>query len=115
MTWTVDTSGTTTLTAGGTEDVLVSGSTTNATYVFKADLHNLANGEIVTIRIYTKVLTGDTLRPCWQGTSVGGAGTNNLVIPDVISPPIASDFSVKVTAQQQNGTGRSVTWSLLRI
>lgn len=103
------------MTGGGTEDVLVSANTTNGTFVFKADNHNLANGEIVTYRIYTKVLTGSTLRNCWQGTVVGGAGTNNLVTQNVISPPIASDFSIKVTAQQQNGTGRSVDWSLLRI
>lgn len=110
MTWTVDSSNTTTLTGSGTEDTLVSGSTTNATYVFKADLNNMVNGDIVEIRIYTKVLTGDTLRVAWKA-----AFANIPVTKVVISPPVPSDFSIKVTMTQQAGTGRSVTWSLLRI
>lgn len=109
MTWTVDSSGTTTLTGSGTEDVLVSGSTTNATYVFKAALNNMANGDIVEIRVYTKALTGSTLAVCFK------ASYANIPVTKVsISPPIASDFSIKVSMTQQAGTGRSVEWSLLR-
>lgn len=110
MTWTVDSSGTTTLTGSGTEDILVSGATTNATYVFKADIANMANGDIVEIRVYTKVLTGDTLRVAWKSTFA-----NIPTTKIVISPPVASDFSCKISMTQQAGTGRSVTWSLLRI
>src|SRR5690348_12695251 len=110
MTWSVDTSGTTTLTGSGTEDVLVAGATTNATYVFKADIHNLAAGDVIECRIYTKVLTGDTLRVLWKGTF----GPGIPVVPNIISPFVASDFSLKVSMTQQAGTGRSVTWSLLR-
>lgn len=109
MTWTVDTSSTTTLTGSGTEDVLVAGATTNATYAFKADLSNMVNGDVVEVRIYTKVLTGGTLRVLWKGT-FAHVQTNKIVA----SPPVPSDFSCKVSMTQTAGTGRSIDWSLLR-
>jgi hypothetical protein len=109
MSWTQNSLGPTTLTGSGTEDVLVAGATTNATYVFKADLTNMVNGDIIECRIYTKALTGSTLHLAWKG-----AWSNAQINPIKISPPIASDFSVKVTMTQQAGTGRAVDWALLR-
>lgn len=109
MTWTVDSTNTTTLTGGGTEDVLVAGATANATYVFKADLSNMANGDLVECKIYSKVLTGSSLKLIWKGS-----WSNIPVVPVIESPFIGSDFSLKVSLTQQLGTGRSVDWSLLR-
>ena len=107
MTWTVDTSGT--QTADGSEDVLVAAATTNATYVLKVDLTNMTNGDIVELRIYTKVLTGGTLDLVWKGTY---AQAPMILVAQ--SPFVPSDFSLKATLKQTAGTNRNYDWSLLR-
>lgn len=109
MSWTIDSSGTQTATIG-TEHVLVAGSTTNATYIAKVRLNNLAIGDIVELRIYTMTLSGGTLEQVWKAT-YGPSPPISLVAP---SPPLASDQSIKLTLKQIAGTGRSFDWELLR-
>ena len=109
MSWTVDSSGTQTATGSGTEDVLVAGATTNATYQLKVDLSNMALGDVTLLKVYTKALTGGTLRLAWSGVY------SNIPITQIaISPMIASDFSIKCSLTQLVGTGRGYDWSLLR-
>lgn len=107
MSWTVDSSGT--VTADGTEQTLAT-STSNATFQPKVDLSNMAIGDAVELRIYTKVLTGSTLHQCWKGTYA-----NVQVNPVAIGPMLASDFSYKLTLKQTAGTDRNYDWSLLRV
>jgi len=108
MTWTVDSSGTTTPTVG-TPSTLAT-STTNGTFVFEADLSALANGEASRLAVSGKTLTGGTANQMWQGTY-----TAPLVNDRVASPPIASDVSITITMTQLNGSARAVPWKLLRI
>lgn len=112
MTWTVDSSGTQTATGGGTEDIVVSGATTNATYVFKVDTSVLQASDVVELRVYTKILTGGSLVLAWKATQ--GPASAAPIFQAMISPPVASDFSIKCTIRQTAGTGRAFPWSLLR-
>lgn len=108
MSWTVDSSGT--QTADGSEDVLDT-PTTNGTYVLKVDLSNMAAGDIVEFRVYTKVLSGDTLHQVWKGTFDFYMASIN---PVAISPFLPSDISAKFTLKQIAGTNRNYDWSVLR-
>lgn len=110
MTWTADNTGTTTLTVG-TPNTLVSGDTTNGTYVFKANLNNLAAGDIISIIINSKDLSTGSLYQTYKKTY----GPAPLANPLTRTDPIPSDLSVQIIASQTAGTGRSVTWELLRI
>lgn len=107
MAWTVDASGTQTATIG-TEHTLAT-STTNATFQPKFDLSNMANGDALELRIYTKVLSTSGLNQVWKGTY-----SNVQINTDAIGPMLASDQSYKITLKQITGTGRNYDWSLLR-
>lgn len=106
MSWTVSSSGT--QTADGSEDVLTT-DTTNGTYVLFADLTNMAIGDAVELRIYTKVLSAGALDIVWKGTFA-----NAPLIFVAQSPFVASDQSIKVTLKQITGTNRNYDWKLLR-
>lgn len=116
MTWTVDQSGTASI-SNTTETTLGSSSTSNGTFVLKVDLNALAAGENITVRIYTNILTGGTERVAWQGTYGALAGTNNMVTQIIMSPPTPSDFSITCKLQfvATPAASRSIPWSLLRI
>lgn len=110
MTWTVDQSGTTSALTVGTETQLGSNSTTNGTYVLKVNASNMANADVVEIRLYSQDISSGSVVQCWKGT-FANVQTNVLKI----SPPIASDISLKCTLKQVAGTGRTFTWEILRI
>lgn len=110
MSWTQDSTNTTTLTGSGTPDTLVAGATTDATYVFICDLSNEVNGDVIECAILLKTLTGSTLTRCAKAS-----WSNAQANPVKFSMPIPSGFSVSVTMTQQLGTGRAVPWSLQRI
>lgn len=116
MTWTVDQSGTASI-SNATETTLGSASTNNGTFVLKVDLNALAAGEQIIVRIYTNILTGGTERVAWQGTYGALGGTNNMVTQIIMSPPTPSDFSLTCKLQfvSSPGASRSIPWSLLRI
>jgi hypothetical protein len=109
MAWTLSSSGTTGALSIGSETTLVTDSN-NATFVFEVDVTNLVNGDLLEVRIYTVTLNGGALTQAWKGTY-----QHNQLNDHKISPPIASDQSLKVTLNQQAGTGRTFPWKLLRI
>lgn len=109
MTWAVSSSGTQTAVIS-TEHTLTT-DTTNATYYFEVDINNLANGDILELRIYTITLNGGTLRVAWKST-YGPIPPIQDIAP---SPPQPSDQSCRVTLKQTAGTGRAFPWKLLRI
>jgi|ERR1043166_8531798 hypothetical protein len=109
MTWTLSQSGTTSALSIGSETDLAT-DTNNGTFVVQVDVSNLANGDLLEIRVYTKTLSGDTLTQSWVGT-YQHAQVNNIKI----SPPVASDISMKATLNQQAGTGRTFKWKFLRV
>lgn len=66
MTWTVSASGA--VAADGTEQTLTT-DTNNASFVALVDLSNMASGDAVEIRLYTKLLSTSALpRLAWKGT-----------------------------------------------
>jgi hypothetical protein len=110
MTWTLSNSGTTSALSISSETTLAT-NTGNATFVLEVDVSNLVLGDILEIRVYTITLSGGSLIQAWKGTYQGALIINN----HVISPPIASDQSVKFTLNQIAGTGRTFNWKVLRI
>lgn len=110
MTWTLDQSGTTSALTVGTETQLGSNSTTNATYVLKVNTSNLVLGDVLEVRMYSQDISSGSLVQCFKSTAA-----NVSVNPLLISPPLASDISLKCTLKQIAGTGRTFTWEILRI
>jgi len=106
MSWTVSSSGT--QTADGSEDALVT-DTTNATYSLLVDLTNMANGDVVELRVYTKVLPGGSLDLAWKATY-----GNAPMVKVAQSPFVPSDQSIQVTLKQIAGINRNYDWKLLR-
>lgn len=107
MTWVVDNSGSQTATIG-TEHILDT-PTTSATYVYSVDTVNLANGDLLELRVYDMV-DGTNYRQAWKGTYQHV----QLNIAKV-SPPIAVTTQAKFTLKQTAGTGRVFPWSVRRI
>jgi hypothetical protein len=109
MTWTSSASGTQTAVIA-TEHTLAT-DTTNGTFYFEVDINNLANGDILELRIYVMTLSGGTLRVAWKSTYGPIPPINDIAA----SPPQPSDQSYRCTLKQTAGTGRSYPWKLLRI
>lgn len=107
MAWTVDSSGSQTATIG-TEHVLDS-PTTVATYVFSVDTVNMANGDLLELRVYD-MIDGTNYRQIWKGTY-----QHIQINVGKVSPPIAVTTQAKFTLKQVAGTGRAFPWSVRRI
>lgn len=108
MTWVLADSGTTSALSIGVETTLAT-DTTNGTFVLEVDVSNLVNGDLLEIRVYTITLNGGSLTQAWKGTYQHAQINNHK-----ISPPVASDQSIKCTLNQQAGTGRTYAWKMLR-
>lgn len=83
--------------------------TTAGTYVLVVDMANLANGDIVTLRIKTKCKTGSTSRLAY---SVTYANAQSELIK--YSVPVPIDVEIICTLEQTDGTGRDFDWNLLK-
>lgn len=81
--------------------------TTAKTRVFLVDLVNLVSGDIVELRMKTKVLTAGTERTVYTAT-YQHAQTD----PIVISVPVPTLFGGSFTLKQTAGTGRSFPWAV---
>jgi hypothetical protein len=109
MTWILSDSGTTAALTITSETILAT-DTNNGTFVLEVDTSNMVNGDLLEIRIYTITLSAGALVQAWKGTYQNVQINNHK-----ISPPIASDQSIKCTLNQQAGTGRTYAWKMLRI
>ena len=109
MTWTLSDNGTTSALTVGTETTLAT-DTNNGTFVLEVDTSNLALGDLLEIRVYTITLSGGSLVQAWKGTYQHAQINNHK-----ISPPVASDQSIKCTLKQVAGTGRVFSWKMLRV
>ena len=109
MTWTLSNSGTTAALTLNSETTLAT-DTNNGTFVLEVDTSNLANGDLLEIRVYSKTLSGGASVQMWKGTYQHAQINNHKV-----SPPVASDIEFKATLKQTAGTGRTFTWKYLRI
>ena len=83
---------------------------TNGSFAFEVDATNLALGDLVNLRVYTKTLSGGAYGLAWEGTY-----QHVQALPHKIAPPVASDQGIMVTIRQLAGTARAFPWKLLRI
>ena len=84
--------------------------TTAGVYVLVVDASNLANGDVVTFRIYTKYASGGTSRIAFETTYA-----HAQAMPNIYSPPIPIDTEINCTLEQTDGTGRDFYWNLLKL
>jgi hypothetical protein len=82
--------------------------TTGYTYVLVVDVSNLANGDAVELRLYTKCRTAGTERLAYCRKY---ANAQEELIK--YSPPVPANISCKATLKQTAGTARTFEWSLL--
>jgi len=68
----------------------------------------MVNGDVLELRVKTRVLTGGTDRLAYMA-----AYTNVQASPIKISIPVASMFSCAFTLRQTAGTGRNYDWSVV--
>ena len=110
-------SGTQTATAGGTEDTLNTESGAGV-FTLTVNLKNLVNGDVVVLRAYQKVLTGDSQQfECYNAvfSNVQGdaAAVGSNAQGDVVtaSPPLVSGAaSLVFTLTQTAGAARTFPW-----
>lgn len=102
---TLVTSGTTT--TNGTEQTLAT-DTTNKVYVLAIDTANMVNGDVIEIKIKTKVLSGGTERIAYYTVYAHAQGE-----PIKYSPPVPANISYKVTLKRVSGTDRAYDWAVL--
>lgn len=102
-------SGTQTATIG-TEHTLFTQSAAK-TCILHVDRSALALGEVVTINIYDRMLSGDaspvpgTSLPMWSSSYPGGAAEGPIQ-----SPAVCVAYEALFTIKQINGTGRGIKW-----
>lgn len=101
-------SGTQTATIG-TEHTLAT-STTGKTYVLVVDTVNMANADILELRLYTIVLAAGA-----EGLAYIATFSNVQSTKIKYSVPVPANISCKATLKQVAGTGRAYPWALLSI
>lgn len=92
-----------------TEHIL-STQTARRTHVLVVDLNEMALGDAVTLRAYSKVLAGSTRRIAATATFTGAQAE-----PVFYTIPIPSAHEVRFTLEQTAGTARDYDWSLLTL
>lgn len=103
-------SGTTSALTINTETDLGSSITTAGHYQLHLNLSNLASGENLELRIYQKVLSGDS-EILMETINFFG------VVTDLIkySPVYVSLYSIRFTLKQTSGTGRTYKWNVVKL
>ena len=84
--------------------------TTAGVYVLVVDVSNMANGDVVTLRLKTKYATGGTSRLAFEATYA-----HAQAMPNIYSPPVPVDTEIVATLEQTDGTGRDFYWNLLKL
>lgn len=73
------------------------------------DLTNLANGDVLEIRVYIKANSSATLSVAFMITLKDAQTADGLVL---VTPPLMSAVEWKLTLKQTAGTGRSYQWGV---
>lgn len=102
--------GTTSALSIGVETDLGSSITDAGVYQLDLDLSNLASGENLELRVYKKVLTGDSEQVC-DTINFFGVVTD----PNFCSPIYVNLFSCRFTLKQTTGTGRTYKWNVSKL
>ena len=107
-----------TKTADGTEQTLADTSAAG-TYILSVDVTAMQAGDILELRIYVKVLTGDTAGTlCPYYTSIPGAQAadgGEVWISPPVTTALADSGAVRATLKQTAGTNRNYNWNLVQI
>lgn len=103
-----ETSGTTTLTGGGTEDTLHTAVTDADVYQYIFDLSNMGNADELEIRIVLKTLTGST-----AANIILKRFKHSQAVPVYITPPIPSLFSIQAFATEISSSGFDLPWQMV--
>jgi len=99
-----------TTTTDGTEQTLAT-DTTNQVYVLALDLSDMINGDVLEVRLKTKVLSGGTSREAYLATY-----SNVQSQPQKYSVPVPADIEIVATMKAINASGTtSVVWKLLAL
>ena len=78
------------------------------------DLGNMVAGDYTEIRVYTKVLSGGTLRRIYYQKFVGAQDDEPTGrSPIVYIPGITATTEYKITLKQTAGTGRNYDWKII--
>src|SRR5271169_3348396 len=92
MTWTLSDSGTTSTLNVASGETTLATDTNNGTFVLELDTSNMVLGDLLEVRVYTITLAAGSLIQAWKATYQHVQINNKK-----ISPPIASDQSIKCT------------------
>lgn len=104
-----------TKTADGTEQTLEGSNIVAAgTYVLVVDMVNLANGDIVELRVKTKCLSGGTLQLVYFATYANAqTELNTISVPVPIDGTVSTQISF--TLKQTLGTNRNFPWNVMAL
>lgn len=84
--------------------------TTAGVYVLVVDTSNLANGDVVVLRMKTKNQSGSSSVLAYEATFANAQAEVNKY-----SPAIPIDTELVCTLEQISGTGRDFDWNLLKL
>lgn len=79
-------------------------------YVLVVDTANMVNGDVLRLKMKTKVQTGETSRIAYEAVYANVQGQ-----PNKYSPPVPVDTELVCTLEQTDGTGRVFPWNLLKL
>lgn len=108
MAWTSESNGT--LTADGTEQTLATVTSGSDTYILVVDLENMVNGDEVTLRIKTTVLSAGNENVIYAMEYADDQGDVSIVA-SIPVPGLEQD--VVFTLEQTAGTNRNYDWEVL--
>ena len=80
--------------------------------LWQVNRSNMASGDQTELRVYTKVVSADPYGVVFYDLFVGAPSSNDLVLTSL---PLTMVNAAQFTLQQNSGTGRSYTWSVLGI
>lgn len=105
-----------TLIASGTQTATISTEhdlatdTSNHTFVLVVDTASMVAGDVLELRLYTKVLSGGTERLAYPAVYSHAQGD-----PAKYSVPVPANIHLRATLKQTAGTGRAYPWALLAL
>lgn len=97
----------------GTEHTLSDLTSPFAVFQVQVNRNAMQSGDILELRIYSKVLAGDNIAnssAIYQQYSGAPTGNGDQV---AMSDPVVSDQEIKFTLKQTAGTGRAYPWKVV--
>lgn len=86
-----------------------------AVFTFHVDCINLADGDVVELRVYQMVLTAGTARVVFQQAYYGAQLADDVIKVSIpISNELTDSTSLRFSIKQTFGTGRSFPWKVLK-